>query len=73
MLPGKTLTLREVAKLLRVHPVSVYRLIKTAKLPVFRIGRALRFDQTEVERWMKSWKRNAPAINGRRKRKENNS
>lgn len=51
--------------------MSVYRLIKTADLPVFRIGRALRFDEAEVQRWVKSRKRPAPAENGRRKRRKN--
>lgn len=39
-----------------MHPVTVYRLVKEEKLPVFRIGRMLRFDADELERWMLSGK-----------------
>ena len=35
-----------------MHPVTVYRLVKEARLPVFRIGRMLRFDADEVEKWI---------------------
>jgi excisionase family DNA binding protein len=48
----KILTITEVADRLGMHPVSVYRLVKEAKLPVFRIGRMLRFDAEELEKWM---------------------
>ena len=48
----KILTISEVAERLGMHPVSVYRLVKEAKLPVFRIGRMLRFDAEELEKWM---------------------
>jgi len=37
-----------------MHPVTVYRLVKEERLPVFRIGRMLRFDADEVERWIAS-------------------
>ncbi len=50
----KILTITEVAERLRMHPVSVYRLVKEAKLPVFRIGRLLRFDADQVEKWILS-------------------
>jgi len=52
----KILTITEVAERLRMHPVSVYRLVKEAKLPVFRIGRLLRFDADQVEKWILSAK-----------------
>jgi excisionase family DNA binding protein len=48
----KILTISEVAERLGMHPVSVYRLVKEARLPVFRIGRMLRFDADELEKWM---------------------
>jgi excisionase family DNA binding protein len=38
--------------LLGMHPVTVYRLVKEARLPVFRIGRMLRFDADELDKWM---------------------
>jgi excisionase family DNA binding protein len=45
------LTLREVCQLLRVHPSTVYRLIKTGKLPAFKIGRDFRFNRESIEKW----------------------
>jgi len=63
----KILTITEVAERLRMHPVSVYRLVKEAKLPVFRIGRLLRFDADEVEKWILSAK--LPVRRRRRRRR----
>jgi excisionase family DNA binding protein len=45
-------TLREVAEYLKVHPVTVYRLVKSGQLPAARIGRDLRFDIRLVEQWV---------------------
>ena len=63
----RILTLSEVAERLQVHPITVYRLIKGSKLPVFRIGRVLRFDSVELENWMLFTKRIVRAKNPRRK------
>ena len=67
--PPKILTLADVAKLLSVHPITVYRMIKQGKLPVFRIGKALRFDAAAMEEWLRAKERKAPAHNHRRKGK----
>jgi putative molybdopterin biosynthesis protein len=52
----KILTIAEVAERLGMHPVTVYRLAKEGRLPVFRIGRMLRFDADELERWIRRGK-----------------
>jgi putative molybdopterin biosynthesis protein len=49
---AKILTIAEVAKRLGMHPVTVYRLVKEDRLPVFRVGRMLRFDAAELEKWI---------------------
>ncbi len=54
MATQKILTITEVAERLGMHPVTVYRLVKEARLPVFRIGRMLRFDADEIEKWIES-------------------
>jgi excisionase family DNA binding protein len=41
-----------VAARLGLHRITVYRLVKEAGLPFFRIGRMLRFDAEELEKWM---------------------
>jgi len=65
----KILTISEVAELLKVHPITVYRLIKQGKLPYFRIGRVLRFDADQLEDWLLVKQQKAEARNGRRKLK----
>jgi putative molybdopterin biosynthesis protein len=50
--PPALLTTEEVAKLLRVHPQHVYRLLKKG-LPARRVGSEWRFDRAEVLSWSK--------------------
>jgi excisionase family DNA binding protein len=50
------LTVREMAKYLRVHPATVYRLLRQHKLPAFRVGSDWRFSRAEVDRWMREQK-----------------
>ena len=50
--PLALLTTEEVAKLLRVHPQHVYRLLKKG-LPARRVGSEWRFDRGEVLSWSK--------------------
>jgi excisionase family DNA binding protein len=45
------LTVRELAKYLRVHPSTVYRLLKTQQLPGFRVGTEWRFSIQQINRW----------------------
>jgi excisionase family DNA binding protein len=47
------LNVRDVAELLRVHTSTVYRLMKSKKLPGFRVGYDWRFQLAEIEKWMK--------------------
>jgi excisionase family DNA binding protein len=67
MATRKILTISEVAELLKVHPITVYRLIKQRKLPAFRIGRVLRFDADQLEDWLRVTQRNVADKDGRRK------
>lgn len=39
----KVMKVGDVAKYLRVHPMTVYRLVKAKKLPFFRVGSRIRF------------------------------
>jgi len=48
---GHMLTINEVAKLLRLHPTTVYRLAKRGALPAFKIGYSWRFDTQDLNRW----------------------
>jgi len=46
------MTLQEVAYYLKVHYMTVYRLIKTASLPAFRLGSDFRFRRADVNEWV---------------------
>jgi len=46
------LTVPEVARLLRVHPRTVRRLVADRRLPCVRVGTRVRFDQRSVLRWL---------------------
>jgi excisionase family DNA binding protein len=50
---SKVLTLAEAAKFLRVHPSTIYRLLKQRDLSDFRVGSDHHFTQEAMEVWMK--------------------
>jgi excisionase family DNA binding protein len=45
------MTLEEVANYLRVHPSTIYRLVKRGKLPAFKVGSDWRFNQESIDTW----------------------
>jgi excisionase family DNA binding protein len=51
---SRMLVVDEVARFLRMHPTTIYRLIKSKKIPAFRVGSEWRFDREEVDRWIKT-------------------
>lgn len=48
------LNIVELADFLRIHRVTVYRLIKNGQIPCFRVAHDWRFDRREIEAWMES-------------------
>ena len=46
------LTVQEVARYLRVHAMTVYRMIQRGDLPVVRVGRGWRFKKDQIDRWL---------------------
>ena len=46
------LTLKDVAKMLNVHPQTVYSLIHKANLPAMRLVNKYRFQKEDIERWV---------------------
>jgi excisionase family DNA binding protein len=50
---SRVFTVRELARYLRVHSTTVYRLAKTGQLPGFRVGSDWRFRAEDVDRWLK--------------------
>jgi excisionase family DNA binding protein len=45
------MTLEEVAEYLRIHPSTVYRLLKKGQLPAFKVGSDWRFNREHIDRW----------------------
>ena len=48
------LTVPEMADYLRVHKLTLYRLIKAGRVPFFKIGSDYRFMRSAIEAWIKS-------------------
>jgi excisionase family DNA binding protein len=48
------LTVSEAAKLLRITTRSIYQMIAESRIPYRRVGRAVRFEQTELMEWTKA-------------------
>lgn len=46
------LTVAEVAKLMRVSNMTVYRLISAGDLPAVRVGRSYRIREDDVDRYL---------------------
>ena len=45
------LTVKELCDLLRLHPTTVYKLVRQGKIPRFRVGNEWRFRRDAIERW----------------------
>jgi excisionase family DNA binding protein len=48
---GHALTAGELAKLIAVSTISIYKLAKANRLPCFRVGSCVRFDPRAVADW----------------------
>ncbi len=45
------LTVQEVSAYLRVHPSTIYRMLKRNQLPAFRVGSDWRFTVEAIDQW----------------------
>jgi excisionase family DNA binding protein len=45
------LTVGDLSEYFRVHPSTVYRLLRRGKLPAFKVGNDWRFSKEAIERW----------------------
>jgi excisionase family DNA binding protein len=57
---AQILTVQSVAEYLRVHPATIYRLLKRKELPAFKIGRDWRFRRKSIDHWRSEAERRAP-------------
>ena len=51
---GKFLTVAEVAEIMRVSKMTVYRLVHSGELPAVRVGRSFRVNETAVNEYLES-------------------
>ena len=49
---GQFVTVAEVAGLLRVSSMTVYRLVQAGQLPAVRVGRSYRIREDDVDRYL---------------------
>jgi len=63
-------TIKELSEHLRVHPTTIYRLLRQGRLPGFRVGSNWRFNRAAIEQWEHTQASGAPitVARGRRKR-----
>jgi excisionase family DNA binding protein len=47
----RVMTVKELSDYLRVHPSTVYKLLRRGDLPGFRIGTDWRFNAEVIDRW----------------------
>jgi len=52
--PERLLTAHEVARLFHLHVKTVHRYRKCCGLPCIRVGGVVRFDSSQVARWLDS-------------------
>ena len=62
-------TIKELSEHLRVHPTTIYRLLRQGRLPGFRVGSNWRFNRAAIEEWEKlqASELHPPASRGRHK------
>jgi putative molybdopterin biosynthesis protein len=48
----KTLTCKELSKMLRIGKTKLYELLRSGELPSFRVGRLYRVTLADVERYI---------------------
>ena len=49
---GPVMTVKELAAYLRVHPSTIYKLLRQRELPGFRIASEWRFNLETINRWL---------------------
>ena len=46
------MTVKELAEYLRVHPSTIYKLLRLRELPGFRVASEWRFNSATIDRWL---------------------
>lgn len=64
------LTLEELARYLKKGRSTIYRMARGGQLPAQKVGRTWRFDQDEIDGWVKNRQAGTPMPTPRRKPSE---
>ncbi len=59
---SSVLMVQEVSNYLRVHPSTIYRMLKKNQLPAFRVGSDWRFTVEAIDKWRAAVESGAPAL-----------
>jgi excisionase family DNA binding protein len=51
---GRALTAKELARLLSVSTITIFKQAKAGRIPCFRIGTCVRFDPRAVANWLRA-------------------
>ncbi len=65
MLPGRIMTVGDVAEYLSLDPQTVSRKAQTGELPGFKVGNRWRFDRDDIDRWIVGQKNNTGELSVR--------
>jgi excisionase family DNA binding protein len=47
----RVMTVKDLSEYLRLHPSTIYKLLRHGELPAFRIGTDWRFNTEVIDRW----------------------
>jgi excisionase family DNA binding protein len=50
---NNVMTVPELAKYLRVHPSTIYRLLKRGDIPAFKVGADWRVNRESINKWLR--------------------
>jgi len=48
----RVMTVKEIAKYLDVHPMTIYKLVKKGEIPAFKVGGQWRFREVALNKWV---------------------
>ena len=46
------MTTKEIARYLKLHPITIMKYAAQGKIPAIRIGRVWRFDRDVIDKWI---------------------
>ncbi len=57
---SRVMTVKDLSEYLRVHPSTVYKLLRRGEVPAFRVGSDWRFNAEVIDRWCLELNTKAP-------------